>query len=88
MDELPPFRPRPFAAFMAINDGRRNGAEPGTRRRSVAQRRMAKVRGCFVSRCEGAGPTRAVSVEELRAKRKQASRKLAWPRQERVVTDC
>ncbi|QOZ11694.1 hypothetical protein XH96_32390 [Bradyrhizobium sp. CCBAU 51765] len=39
--------------------------------------RMAKDRGCFVLRCEGAARTRAASVDERRAKRKQASRKLA-----------
>ncbi|MDA9483474.1 hypothetical protein XI07_15955 [Bradyrhizobium sp. CCBAU 11445] len=39
--------------------------------------RMAKDRGCFVLRCEGAARTRAASVNERRAKRKLASRKLA-----------
>jgi len=82
------FSAAPIAAFMAIKDGSRDGAESEARRRSVAQRRMAKVRGCVVSRCEGAGRTRAVSAGKRRAKRKQAYRKLAWPRQQGVVVDC
>lgn len=82
------FSAAPIAGFMAINGGRRSGAEPEAWRRPVAQRRMAKVRGCFVSRCEGAARTRAASVDERRARRKQACRKLARSRQEGVVADC